>query len=66
MDRRRDGQEKGQSERLTPIPQRIHCGATPKGEQLSEVDIIAIDLFLDTLAEVAMAVASRRLQREAL
>ncbi len=50
-----------QPEGLTCIPQRIHCGATPEGETLSEVDIIAVEQFLDTLADVAMAVASRRL-----
>ena len=49
---------------LTCIPQGIHCAATREGEPLSEVDIIAIDLFLDTLAEVALAVASRRFQKE--
>ena len=63
MDRRGDGRKKGKSEGLTPIPQRIHCAATPEGETLSEVDIIAVEQFLDTLAEVAMSVASRRLQK---
>jgi len=53
-----------QPEGLTPIHRGIHCGATPEGEPLTEVDIIAVETFLDTLADVAMAVASRGLQRE--
>jgi hypothetical protein len=46
---------------LTPIPLRIHCPATTErvgGED--ELDQIAVDHFLDTLAEVALAVASRK------
>ena len=49
---------------LTSIPEGIHCAATqedPKGND--ELDEIAINHFLDTLAEVAMAVANRRLAR---
>ncbi len=64
MVRSEDKQAKGQPEGLTCIPQRIHYSATPKEEPLSEVDIIAVEQFLDTLAEVAMSVASRRLQKE--
>ena len=51
-------------EALTSIPKGIHCAATP--EDLNgqyELDEIAIDHFLDTLAEVALAVANRRLAR---
>ena len=47
---------------LTPIHRRIHCAATPdtNDEQIgNELDQIAIDHFLDTLSEVAMAIARR-------
>ena len=48
---------------LTPIHRRIHCGATPDtAESDNELDHIAVDHFLDTLAEVAMAIALRREQ----
>ena len=50
---------------LTPIPQRIHWAATQdaiEGEY-SEADNIVVDNFLNTLAEVALAVASRNAQR---
>ena len=46
---------------LTPIHTRIHCAAT--GETLdgeNELDQIAIDNFLDTLSEVALAIIRRR------
>ena len=46
---------------LTPIHRRIHCAATPNtvnGE--NELDHITIDCFLETLAEVAIAIARRR------
>ena len=46
---------------LTPIHQRIHCAATPDTiADVDELDIIAVDNFLDTLAEVALAIARRR------
>ena len=64
MVRKEEKAAKGQPEGLTCIPQRIHCAATPEGEPLNEVDIISIETFLDALADVAMAVASRRLQGE--
>ena len=46
---------------LTPIHRRIHCAITPDntGGQ-NELDQIAVDHFLDTLAEVALAIARRR------
>jgi len=50
---------------LTPIHSRIHCAATPdpnKDQLENELDQIAIDHFLDTLAEVALAIARRRQQ----
>ncbi len=53
--------ESGGVNGLTPIHSRIHCGATPDTtEPDDELDHIAIDHFLDTLAEVALAIARRR------
>ena len=55
----------GLPEGLTCIPACIHCAATPDegtGEE-SELDRIAIEHFLDTLAEVALAVSARRASR---
>ena len=49
---------------LTSIPEGIHCATTPKDpEENDELDEIAINHFLDTLAEVALAVANRRIAR---
>ena len=46
---------------LTPIHQRIHCAATPDTTQPEdELENIAIDNFLNILAEVALAAARRR------
>ena len=49
---------------LTGIHGRIHCAATPDaseyGEDETELDRIAIDNLLDTLAEVALAIVRRR------
>jgi hypothetical protein len=55
--RKENGQENG----LTPIPSRIHCPATTErvGGQ-DEIDEIAVEHFLDTLAQVALAIASRK------
>ena len=47
----------GEKEGLTCIHRRIHCGAT---EAENELDQIAIGHFIDTLAEIAQAVARRR------
>ena len=48
---------------LTSIPEGIHCAATPEDlNEQDELDEIAINNFLDTLAEVALAVARRRQQ----
>ena len=58
-------EESGGENGLTPIHGRIHCAATPdttEPEPENELDRIAIDHFLDTLAEVAIAVARRRHQ----
>ncbi len=46
---------------MTCIHQRIHWAATPDPlEEPDELDQIAIQSFLDTLAEVALAVAQRK------
>ena len=48
---------------LTPIHRRIHCGATTGTTESNEdLEGIAVDHFLDTLAEVALAIARRREQ----
>ena len=57
----RSGPENG----LTSIPHRIHCPATTHwvgGND--ELDEIAVEHFLDTLAKVALAIASRKLRCE--
>ena len=48
---------------LTSIHRRIHCGATDDTKDSNdndELDKIAIDNFLQTLADVALSVAKRR------
>ena len=56
----------GALDALTPIHRRIHFPATPDAsehdEDETELDRIAIDNLLDTLAEVALAIARRREQ----
>ena len=56
----------GAPDALTGIHRRIHCGATPDApehdEHETELDRIAIDNLLHTLAEVALAIARRREQ----
>ena len=55
--------ESGGAIGLTPIHGRIHCAATADTtEDQNEVDQIAIDQFLDTLAEVVIGIARRREQ----
>ena len=46
---------------LTCIPLRIHCTPTEAEGEVSEQDRIMINAFLNTLSEVALSVASRRL-----
>jgi hypothetical protein len=50
---------------LTPIHRRIHCAATQDANEgeYSEADNIIVRNFLNTLAEVALAVAIRNAQR---
>ena len=56
----------GAPDALTRIHGRIHCAATPDAsehdEDETELDRIAIDNLLDTLAEVALAIVRRREQ----
>lgn len=51
----------GRQNPLTSIHLRIHCGTTQETEDVSsEQDRIEIEAFLHALAEMALAVASRR------
>ncbi len=55
----------GRGKGLTGIPQGIHCAATAEGVGAKdELDEIAIHNFVETLAEVALAVAARRLAKQ--
>ena len=51
---------------LTCIHPRIHCTATPDTTEdgYSEGDLIIVKNFLNTLAEVALAVAARNAKRQ--
>lgn len=52
------------SEGLTSIHTRIHWRATPGStEEYSETDLIIVNNFLNTLAEIALAVAIRNAER---
>ena len=51
----------GDDEALTSIHARIHWPATPDTtESENELDDITVGLFLDTLAEIAIAIVRRR------
>ena len=53
--------QNGAPQGLTCIHSRIHCAATQDTEGgLSETDMIVVNNFLNTLAEVALAVAARQ------
>ncbi len=47
---------------LTPIHPRIHCVATldTDAQEYTEAEMVMIDNFLNTLAEVAIAAATRK------
>ena len=47
---------------LTPIPHRIHWPATQEsgGSELDELDRNAVENLLDTLADIAIRVATRQ------
>ncbi len=50
---------------LTGIPKSIHCPATQdECEAGYELNEIAIDHFLDTLAEIALSIAARELSEK--
>ncbi len=55
----------GDSQGLTCIPRRIHCAATPDAEtpEYTEMERLMVDNFLNTLAEIALAVAARNAKR---
>ena len=56
-------QNRNERKALTSIGKPIHCGATPDPtEERGELDEIDINHFITTLAEIAMAVATRRLK----
>ncbi len=58
-------QKPNEHKALTSIGKPIHCGATPDPtEEREELDEIDINHFITTLADVAMAVATRRLNRK--
>ena len=54
--------ENDSPEGLTCIHTRIHCAATPDTPEdgYSEADMIIVKNFLNTLAEIALAVAARQ------
>ena len=54
--------ESGDQNPLTCIHLRIHCTDTEAEGEFSEQDKIIVEAFLDTLSEVALAVASRQLK----
>jgi hypothetical protein len=61
MPRRHKKQLTAQSEGLTRIRAGIHCSATTDtGAELDELEKMQVDHFLNTLAEIALAVASRQ------
>ncbi len=57
--------ETASSAGLTCIHDRIQCCATrDTEEEYSETDLIIVNNFLNTLAEVALAVAARNAKRQ--
>ena len=57
------GDENGPVDELTSIHGRIHCPDTNEAhDDDNELDRIAIDNFLDTLAEIALSVVRRRME----
>ena len=56
--------ENGRQNPLTCIPRSIHCVDTEAAQnRFDEVDKIMVQEFLNTLAEVALAVASRTIDQ---
>ena len=62
MERQIPEESEGQTG-LTSIHRCIHCAATPDTVN-EELDGIEIDSFLDTLAEIARAIARRKEEKE--
>lgn len=61
MDRTKSTRKSHPAKELTCIPRRIHCATTPDADGIEEeLDRIAIDAFLDTLAETTLAIVRRR------
>ena len=57
--------ESGLENGLTPIHRRIHCAATDDiAGTGNELEVIDIENFLDTIAEIAMAAVRRRQLRQ--
>jgi hypothetical protein len=55
----------GGEDGLTCIPESIHCVATSEGsEDNNELDCVAVENFIDTLAEIALAVAARSVSHD--
>ena len=50
------------SNALTGVPPRIHCGPAQEGSQ-DDVERVMVKHFLETLAGVALSVASRQAKR---
>ena len=58
-------EQSGSEKALTPIHRGIHCAATPgTNDDATELDVIAINHFLDTMAELALAIVRRRKRLE--
>ncbi len=56
-----DSSDRQDCDGLTPIHRRIHCTAAEDAvESVDELEQIAVDHLLDTLSEVALAIARRR------
>ena len=59
-------EESGPANGLTCIHRRIHCAATTdsEGTGADEVEQIQINHFLETLADIALAVVARRVAQD--
>ena len=55
-------EQSGRPDALTRIGERIHCGGYAEGDESEhggDLDSLMIEHFLDTLADIATAVAER-------
>ena len=48
---------------LTGIPRRIHCGPAQEAGESNEAERLMVRHFLETLAGIALSVASRQVKR---